>query len=349
MPDWVDNIVGNDIQDFVVHLGLVLGVLILTWIAQRVVRWVVLILIKAILRATTPLHHLGENVDDLVGGALVGPVRLLIITIGVRLGLLLGQWFEDRATLIDQTTITLISIAVFWGILRLANLTTVYYVNQSAAGKLRLDETGVRFGRQLVIALILIFGLSTVLEQWGVNIGTLVAGLGVISLAVALAAQDLLGNVIAYFAILADSPFRVGNVIALDDKLMGTVEEISFRSTRLRTRDHALVIIPNRTVANANVTNWTRINRRRYETDFMVPAALPPEHLRALLGEIRALLDPLSQSVGGRTTLQIDGLGEDKLKISIAASLRVSDWDTYQDARFGLDFKIMEMVKKYTG
>lgn len=349
MPDWVDTIVGNDIQEFVIRLGMALGVLILTWIAQRVVRWILLYLIKGIMRATNPLHRFAPAVDDLIGQSLTGPVRLLIVTIGLRLGLLLGKLFEDRSLLLDQATITIATVAVFWGVLRMANLTTVYYVNQSAAGKLRLDETGVRFGRQLLIAIILIFALSTVLEQWGVNIGTLVAGLGVVSLAVALAAQDLLGNIIAYFAILADSPFRVGNVIALDDKLMGTVEEISFRSTRLRTRDHAVVIIPNRTIANANITNWTRINRRRYEVDFMVPGSLSSEHLRALLGEVRALLDPLSQSVGGRTTIQLDGVGEDKLKISIACSLRVSDYDTFQDARFGLDFKVMEILKKYGG
>jgi MscS family membrane protein len=79
---------------------------------------------------------------------------------------------------------------------------------------------------------------------------------------VALAAQDTLANFFGYLAIITDAPFKVGHLIEIDG-VEGFVEDISLRSTRLRQRDRSLSIIPNRTVADTKITNWSRLNSRQ--------------------------------------------------------------------------------------
>jgi MscS family membrane protein len=186
-----------------------------------------------------------------------------------------------------------------------------------------------------------------VLDRWGINVGTLVAGLGVLSLAVALAAQDVLGNIIAYFAIVVDAPFKVGNFIALDATLMGTVEEISFRSTRIRTRDHALVVIPNKTIANANLTNWARIRKRRFEVEMIVSSTATADQTQALIADIRQSLGEHAHMTGDPVMIQLKGLGATTFTLTVSCSIKVSSWEDFQEAKLDLDLKLMDILKQH--
>jgi MscS family membrane protein len=248
MENILDSILGDSLPDIALRLGLVVLIIALTWLAQRLARVLLLHVIKALLRATKVIHRFDSALEEQLSQRLTNPVRLFVVIIGIRLALMLAELSDQLQLIADHLVMTIVIIVVLWALVQITNFASYHYIQQSAAGKTRLDETVVRFVRQVINVLIIVLGLVVGLEWWGINVGAFVAGLGVLSLAIALAAQAVLGNIIAYFAIVIDAPFKVGNFIALDATLMGTVEEISFRSTRIRTRDHTLVFIPNTTI-----------------------------------------------------------------------------------------------------
>ncbi|QQR54849.1 mechanosensitive ion channel [Candidatus Peregrinibacteria bacterium] len=104
---------------------------------------------------------------------------------------------------------------------------------------------------------VLALGLVFVLSNLGFNVSSLLTGLGIGGVAVALAAQETLSNAFAYFSILADKPFRVGDTISCD-KYTGEVLSMGLRSVRLRSKEKAMVVIPNKTVASLPIENLSR-------------------------------------------------------------------------------------------
>jgi MscS family membrane protein len=311
------------------------------------VRVLLLRVIKGLLRAANVIRRFDPTLEDQLSQRLTNPIRLFIVTIGIRLALLLATLSAQQQRTVDHVVTTAMIIVVFWALFQVTDLGSYHYIQEAAAGKTRFDETVVRFARQVVKAVIIVFGLVVVLEQWRINVGALVAGLGVLSLAVALAAQDVLGNIIAYFAIVVDAPFKVGNFIALDATLMGTVEEISFRSTRIRTREHALVAIPNKTIANANVTNWTRIRKRRFETEISVPCSIRVEQAQTLIADIRQSLSEHAQVTGDPVIVHLKGLGAATLTLTVACSVKVSSWEDFQEVKLELTLRFMGVLKQH--
>lgn len=346
MTDTLNSLFGTDPSDVAFRLGLVVLVAALTWLVQRVTRVILLRFIKMLLRAVNVVRRFDPALEEQLSQRLTNPIRLFIVTLGARLALTLVELSTQQQRTVDHLVSTVLVVTVFWALYQITNLASSHYIQQAASGKTQFDETVVRFVRQLINSLVIVLCLVMVLGRWGINVGAFVAGLGVFSLAVALAAQDALSNIIAYFAIVVDAPFKVGNFIALDAVLMGTVEEISFRSTRIRTRDHSLVVIPNRTIANANVTNWARVRRRRFVADVLVPSSVSVEQAQSLIGSIRQALEAEPQITGDPVIVQIKGLGAATLTVTVACMVKVASWEDFQDIKLGLNFKIMGVLKE---
>ena len=111
--------------------------------------------------------------------------------------------------------------------------------------------------------LIFILGFCAVLELWGIRVGPIIAGLGLLGVAVALGAQDLFKNLISGILVLIEKRFKKGDVIIVESIVEGTVEKIGFRSTAIRKFDKSLCYIPNNQFAEKAVTNITKISNRR--------------------------------------------------------------------------------------
>ena len=148
----------------------------------------------------------------------------------------------------------------------------IYYVLWSSSGHIihkvlqhyGLNASIEQLLKNILTVLILIFGLASVMAQFGFDIVSLVAGLGIVGLAVGFAAQSTLANFIAGITILIDQAFQVGDWININD-VEGRVVIISLRTTHILTRDNITVIVPNATVASSEVTNLTSKNFIRFD------------------------------------------------------------------------------------
>lgn len=188
------------------------------------------------------------------------------------------------------------------------------------------------------------FGVIFVLSNLGVNVTSLIAGFGVTGIAVALAAQNLLGDLISSLALYFDKPFIPGDFIAVGD-ISGTVQKIGIKTTRIRSLSGEEVIIPNRDIAAARVKNFKRMTERRVEFDFGVQRNLSSTKLQALPGRVRSeLFEALEYARFGRA--HVFSLSSEGYDVHVVYHVLAPDYSTYMEVNQAVLLGLKEMLEK---
>jgi MscS family membrane protein len=143
--------------------------------------------------------------------------------------------------------------------------------------------------KKTLIAIFIVFGVLMVVQSLGFNVKAFLAGLGIGGLAIALAAQDTLANLFGSVVVAVDQPFKLGEFVKIGS-FLGGVEDIGLRSTKLRSLDKSLVIIPNKTVAAESITNLSRFTQRRAEQVIGLTYDTPREQMVAVVEDFRKIV-----------------------------------------------------------
>jgi small-conductance mechanosensitive channel len=198
------------------------------------------------------------NLDDLLIEALERPVFLAIVLIAIAIALEALPIIQGYQAIFRKAVgAAAVLLGVYTGI-RVANAVIAWYGKEVAdRTKSTIDDNLLPLIRRLVTGVILALGALFLLNQLGINITPLLAGLGIGGLAVALAFQNTMSNFFAGTNIATDGSLKVGDFIQLESGLQGTVTEIAWRSTRITTRTNNVVIIPNSKLAESIVTNYS--------------------------------------------------------------------------------------------
>lgn len=210
------------------------------------------------------IHHWASktktNLDDFILKALRMPVRLLLIVLGLFFAaFILNPDFKIH----DQISVSKVFVVLFvvlgaFAVSRLIKAVIQWYVvDMSHRYKTGIDDTIFRFGRRLISIFIYVMAFLIILDHFGIAIGPLMTGLGIAGLAVALALQDTLSNFFASLHITVDRICRVGDYIELDANIQGYVEDIGWRTTRIRTRQDNIIVIPNSKITQAILINYS--------------------------------------------------------------------------------------------
>ncbi|HNW44683.1 MAG TPA: mechanosensitive ion channel family protein [Elusimicrobiales bacterium] len=179
--------------------------------------------------------------------------------------------------------ITLIIIFTYRAVTMIQHLLS-YWIEKTVAGRGLSKEAkdSVMYGAQVLLrALVWAAAVLFVLDNLGVNITTLIAGLGIGGVAVALAAQAILGDLFNFFVILLDKPFRTGDFI-VSDAIEGTIEHVGIKSTRLRSISGELIIVSNSKLLAGGLRNYNQMTRRRVAFRLSAIYKTPPEKLRRI-------------------------------------------------------------------
>ena len=153
----------------------------------------------------------------------------------------------------------------------------------------KLDDQLVPLIRKSLRFFVVTMGIILILQNNGYNVASLIAGLGIGGLAVALAARDTLANFFGSITIFLDRPFRIGDWVTIG-KVEGVVEEVGFRSTRIRTFYNSLVSVPNSNVSNSDIDNYGMREYRRLKTVLNLTYATTPEQIEAFVEGIKAIV-----------------------------------------------------------
>jgi MscS family membrane protein len=169
------------------------------------------------------------------------------------------------------------------------------------------SETVLRYLIVLVKVVLIIIALVAILSLWGVNVSGVLAGFGIGGLAVSLAAQDTLANLIGGMTIMTDRPFEIGDFVRIGTN-EGTIEEIGFRSTKIRTLDMFLVVIPNSKVVNDSVVNISRLNKRRVRFELLLRRDTSPERVDDYVSKLRILIQQRDIAPGTDVLVVLQGV-----------------------------------------
>jgi MscS family membrane protein len=205
-----------------------------------------------------------------------------------------------------------------------------------------LLRIGARFAKVAVLAIAGIVALA----QLGVSVASLVAGLGIGGLAVALAAQKTLENLFGTLSIGVDQPMREGDVVKLYD-VVGEVERIGLRSTRIRTADRTIVTIPNGELANQRIESFTVRDRLRLATTIGLVYSTTSQQVRAILAELEAVLRRHPKIWPDNLVVRLKELGASSLDIEIAAWFQTTIWVEFQAIRQDVLLDFMAAIEHH--
>ena len=195
--------------------------------------------------------------------------------------------------------------------------------------------------------LIVVLGFLTLISEWGYDISGPIAGLGLGGLALAMASKDSLANIFGGFVILTDKPFGIGDLVQAAG-VEGTVEKVSFRSTRIRTIEQALVHIPNSNLTNVAITNFSRRGKRRASFTIGLTYAAQKQQVldfMSLMKESLANNPALSQEPGDILVIFSD-YGESSLNINVIFFTLATDFRTHSAIKEKVNLTIMDIVEK---
>lgn len=232
------------------------------------------------------------EVDDLLLELVRGPVKVISFVVLLHMGMGIYSWPDALETYISKGLKIVVGVSITYLVVKLVDL-WIGLLQQRA-----VERDNEQFGRELlplisksVKAFVIIVATLVVSQNLGFNVTGLIASLSIGGIAVGLAAQDTLANVFGAVAILVDRPFKVGDRIQLD-KVDGTVEAIGFRSTRVRNLDGHLVVIPNKTMGSATITNVTARPTIKTEMNIALTYDTPADRVQRAVQIIEEVFKP---------------------------------------------------------
>jgi MscS family membrane protein len=251
--------------------------------------------------------------------------------------------YDTRDTLHDVARAGLV-VALAWLTLRLIDLgsdllerrTRVFVHHEMSHALLPL----ARRVAKVVIGAVAVVAL---LGSLGYSVTGLIAGLGITGIAVALAAQKTLENVLGAFALGIDQPLREGDLVKVDQTL-GTVERIGLRSTRLRTLDRTLVAYPNGKLADSVIERYSARDRLRFDVHFRLGLATTGAQLRDIRARIEALLAEHPHRAGDPPSVHLAGPGDAWFDLEVMAWFDAPDWAAFQSLRDQLLLDCLDII-----
>ncbi len=322
----------NSVRDWLTAVGVALGVFVVLWIARSILSHVLSRKIsesdteeRGLLLALTKRIHL-----------------LFLMVMALYAGSRVLSFPETTSGYVDRIILVIILLQAALVGSRAIRFVIERYKRQ----KLETNPSAVAMtgsiGFLLTFLLWVIFVLL-VLDNFGIHVTTLIAGLGIGGIAVALAVQRLLGDLIASFTIVFDKPFVIGDFIIVGD-FLGTVEHIGLKTTRIRSLSGEQLIFPNGDLLQSRVRNFKRMQERRVVFTIGVLYQTTPEQLREIPGIIRTAIE--SQQPVRFDRAHFKEYGPYSLNFEIVYWIQNPDYTVYMDIQQAINLYLYEQFQE---
>lgn len=318
---------GNDLHQWLLATGVLLG------------SFLILILIKKLLkkRLLRLVESSATEIDDFLI-PLVNQTRLFTLFV---LSIYLASFFLTVAPDVQQRLDIVFRVVFFlqigfWGMGVIS-----FFVNRQVSGKLDQDHgedatTIDAFGLVAKIGLWIVVSL-VILDNLGVKVDSLITSLGIGGIAVALAVQNVLGDLFASLSIAMDKPFVIGDFVIVDE-FAGTVEDIGLKSTRIRSLSGEELIFSNADLLNSRIRNFKRLEERRISFSVGVVYGTPADQLDRIPEMVEEIITPLENVRFDRVHLK--SMGDFSLNYEIVYYVRQPDYEVYMDVQQEINLAI---------
>ena len=303
-------------------LALALTALVLISLS-RLLDWLLLVLLVKI-----PQRYFHRQWRVAWLDALIQPLRVMLWLAILRVGMGIVDPSAIARLYIGRAMELVFIWSVAWCIIRLVNLLFGHIEARLDIHQQVASRTMLRLGRRTAAAIIVVLAILVILENWGYNTSTLIASLGVGGIAVALAAQQTIANVFGGVSLIGDQPIHIGEFGKFGD-LMGVVEDIGMRSTRVRTLNRTIVSVPNSNFAGFNLENYSVRDKILFNPTFQIKRSTTDEQIHALIDSLNKLLAGRRDMEAVPTPARIIGISAGSFTLEIFAYVLTPDIDVF--------------------
>ena len=309
---------------------LALGIILFVWFVVR-------ILMKLVIQR---LHRIAQRTatqfDDLMIDLLERTKLLFVIVLSFYAGSLALDLPDPAGRILGIAFILMLLLqAGFWG-----NAFASFWINRTVRRRMEQDAgTATSIAALGFLAKIAIWAIVVLLalDNMGINITTLVAGLGISGIAIALAVQNILGDLFASLSIVIDKPFVIGDFIIVGD-LMGTVERIGLKTTRVRSLSGEQIVFSNGDLLSSRVRNYKRMFERRILFSFGVVYQTPPDVLERIPTMVREIIEAQENVRFDRCHFK--SFGDSSLDFETVYYVLLADYNVYMDRQQAINLAI---------
>lgn len=321
----------NTVQNYLIALAVFIGGLILI----RLIRIVVVRYLQA-------WAEKSENkLDDFLVNLLVKNIIPIL-----NLGALFAAMHYLKLTPLGNKILNgAYGIAITWFvvriILRFIKHAMILYAEKQEDSETKKKQLGSI--QAIINVIVWAIALIFLLGNLGYNVTGIVAGLGIGGIAIALAAQAILGDLFSYFVIFFDKPFEVGDFITVDDK-KGTIEKVGLKTTRIRSLSGELLVFSNTNLTNARVHNFKQMQRRRVNFKIGVTYETPSEKLEKIPEIVQEIVSKQENATFDRT--HFSDFGDFSLNFDIVYFVEISDMLTYMNIQQAINLALFKAFEQ---
>lgn len=315
-----------------------LSVVVLGLVARRVVYYVVLSRVRKMSDAYGQ-RWLARAID-----VVAAPGSTLVVAILLRVAYPELD-LPIRAAMALSVAVRLLVVgSVVWATYRFVDVIAERMAERAEATDTKLDDQLVPLVRKSLKVCTVLVGTLVGLQNLNVDVGSLLAGLGIGGLAFALAAKDTLSNFFGSLMIFVDRPFQIGDWIHAAG-VEGIVEEVGFRSTRVRTFYNSLVTVPNSKLMDANIDNYGERQYRRTSVTLSLAYDTSPEQMQAFCDGVRAILRANPHTRKDSYEVHMAAFGASSLDVMLYFFFEVTSWSEELRQRHNVYLEIMRLAR----
>jgi MscS family membrane protein len=317
-----------------------LGLLVLALLGIAL-DWLLVALAQAVVAG-----RLRERVDELPPGELhkaLRPLGIVAMALAWKAGLPFLALPVDVLAVLRVAVRFVLAAGVVWAAYRLVDVVSAVLEARAERTRNRFDNLLVPLVRKSLKVFIGAFGLVFVADTLDIEVSSLLAGLGLGGLAVALAAQDTVKNLFGSLTVLVDRPFSVGDWVVVGDH-EGTVEEVGFRSIRIRTFYNSLITLPNSNLISSSVDNYGARRFRRWSTRLGIAYDTPPERIEAFCEGIRELVRRHPTTRKDTFHVYLNAFGDSALEVLLYVFFEEPDWGAELASRHRLALDVLRLA-----
>jgi len=320
------------------NIGIFFVIILLTFIIRAIVLYIVDNKITALVKKTD------TELDDQIILAVNRPLSYFILMQGFYVAINYLQLSDTINKFVDNAYLLMILFIALYFIFKIIDVLGFYLQNKAKKSDSTLDDQLVPLLVKSLRILVLTLGILFVLDNLGYNITSVLTGLGLGGLAFALAAQDTVSNVFGSITIFSDKPFQLGNWISIGG-FEGEVEDIGFRSTRLRTADQALVTVPNNHFTKNGVTNYSARKKRMIKFDLGLTYGTTVSQMKEVIAGVKEIIENEYRFDNSFYMVKFSDFGDYSLNIRIQCYTKTTALDEHLTVKEDFNLKIMELVE----
>ena len=330
------NLAWTGVKDYVLPILVIIASLIIAKVIYNIFR----VYVRKITEKTK------TNLDNLILDYVEKPFVLLIVIVGLIYSL---EFVVSESAIIDTLESILFALLILdlgWFTIGIINaFFENYFVKITKKTKTKLDDMLVPIIKKVITITISLITIMIVLSNYGYDISALLGGFGIAGIAVAMAAQDTIKDVLGGVAVITNRPFEVGDAIRYKN-IEGTVTEVSVRYTRIQTWEGTIVTIPNSQIGGAEIENYGKASRRRITVDVGITYETPPRKIQKALDILKEVANSQEYVVKELTRSYIHSYGDFAIVLRLRYYIDREGFSHLFDIKHNINMEIKKRFDK---